>query len=1062
MISVAELIDELGYKGSPNFVTGDELARVPSYGHIFRRAQRSDKEGEKSCGLQGVYTLRQRPSTDPSLGEGSLTPVVYVCEAASEADADRIHRLVWNQDVVPFLIVCTPQNVRVYSGFGYREDEKAKKRPASQILREAIGAQEIASKLLPNFSAERIDDGTLWRDMGRFVTPDMRVDWRLLDRLKDLGHVLREDMGLPAQAAHALIGKYVYLRYLRDRDILSEKRLTEFQIDAQAVFSRKAQLSALRSLIEQLDDWLNGSVFDIPWGEGVKAEHVKQVAGAFFGDDPRSGQGSLFEDYDFSYIPIETLSVVYEQFLHAEGRGRDAGAYYTPIPLVNFILDEMEASLPFTKGMRALDPACGSGAFLVQCYRRLIEKELLKRKGAKFRPVELRELLQEHIFGIDRDEDACQVTELSLILTLLDYVDPPDLSKTNFKLPKLRGSNIFGGPDNDFFSTGSEFHQKLGETNFGWLVGNPPWTEINEENPRAEDTPARDWMKANAKEYPTGGNQVAELFVWKATEHIGDKAIVGLLVPAMTLFKDESTAFRQAFFARAKVSAVVNFANLGYVLFAGRSEVPAAALFYQNRADNSRAIDEAERILTFAPLVANQQPNRPTQFNRKLDTWTITINGSELREVAIADAIRGDALTWKLAMWGSYRDRRLLESIGARFGKETLDAIASGKPLAVHEGFQPRERGNHVQELLGKKRIKKNAMHGLRDLFAFPESVFEEFPAELAYARPGRERLPIVVSRPPHIVCDAARRFAVYSDEFVVIRPRQPAIAGPDDEADFLRVLSLYLSSDFAKYHQFLVSSQWGISFNRASLGNLKALPVPLVNLTKAEFTDWGDLHTRLAAASLSEPAKSAQSRSTPSSSKQSTLPGMAEAPSKLRELLHELNDRVYKVLGLSKSEQILVEDFVQFKRFAIKGKVSEEIAGTPEREELVRYAELLQAELDGFFEDNPRLRHRVEIHYDKTSRTGMVDVELLKNSRSALRIKVSLVDDATSADFQRAQQLARQRRGQWLYFHRNLRIYEGTRVLLLKPLERLHWLRSQALLDADTIIAETLGGGGQ
>ena len=105
MISVAELIDELGYKGSPNFVTGDELGRVPSYGHIFRRAQQPRREGEKSCGLHGVYTLRQRPSDDLSLGEGSLTPVVYVCEAASEAEADQIHRLVWNQDVVPFLIV---------------------------------------------------------------------------------------------------------------------------------------------------------------------------------------------------------------------------------------------------------------------------------------------------------------------------------------------------------------------------------------------------------------------------------------------------------------------------------------------------------------------------------------------------------------------------------------------------------------------------------------------------------------------------------------------------------------------------------------------------------------------------------------------------------------------------------------------------------------------------------------------------------------------------------------------------------------------------------------------
>ena len=693
----------------------------------------------------------------------------------------------------------------------------------------------------------------------------MRVDWRLLDRLKELGHVLRKDMKLPTKAAHALIGKYVYLRYLRDRDILSEKRLSEFQIDAQAVFSRKAQLPALRSLVEQLDDWLNGSVFEIPWKEGVKAEHVKQVAATFFGDDPQSGQGSLFEDYDFSYIPIETLSVVYEQFLHAEGRGKDAGAYYTPIPLVNFILDEMEASLPFTKGMRALDPACGSGAFLVQCYRRLIEKELLKRKGERFRPVELRELLQGHIFGIDRDEDACQVTELSLILTLLDYVDPPDLSNTNFKLPKLRGSNIFGGPANDFFNTSSEFHQKMGETKFNWLVGNPPWIEINEEKPRPEDKPARDWRNANAKKYPTGGNQVAELFAWKVTEHIDAKASVGLLMPAMTLFKAESTAFRQAFFARVKVHAVVNFANLAYVLFAGRSEVPAAALFYQNRPDGSRASDEAERILTFAPLVVNQEPNRPSRFNRKVDTWTITINGSELREVGIAEAIRGDALTWKLAMWGSYRDRRLLESVARRFS--SLEEERAARQLTILQGLELRDRAEKdekvfVEELVDKDELITDALRGYGRIFRFPKSALRKVTANRAYVRLRSGLSPIDVCRPPHVIVQASRNFAVFSDKFIVVPPRQVGIAGCKGQENFLKVLSLYLSSDFAMYHQYLMAPQWGVSVSISNLNVLATLPVPLAKLDAAEFDDWLDLHARLVAASPSEPAKKARSRS--------------------------------------------------------------------------------------------------------------------------------------------------------------------------------------------------------
>ena len=660
-----------------------------------------------------------------------------------------------------------------------------------------------------------------------------------------------------------MIGKYVYLRYLRDRDILSDERFDLFQIDPRTVFTRKARLNKLRSLVDKLDDWLNGSVFDIPWESGVTEEHVQRVAAAFFGDDPRSGQGSLFEDYDFSYIPIETLSVVYEQFLHAEGKGRSAGAYYTPIPLVNFILDELDARMPLKKGMRVLDPSCGSGAFLVQCYRRMIEKELLKRKGQKFRPVEMRELLQGHIFGIDRDEDACQVTELSLALTLLDYVDPPDLTNTNFKLPKLRGSNIFGGPDEDFFNTSSTFHQKMGETKFDWVVGNPPWIEFNDEKPRPEDKPARNWKNANAEKCPTGGNQVAELFAWKVTEHVDAKGRIGLLLPAMTLFKDESLNFRQAFFGGVKVDAVVNFANMAYVLFAGRSEVPAAAFIYQRYSDAGNAIDQ-ERILTFAPLVANQEPNRPTRFNSKVDTWTITINGSELREVATADAIRGDALTWKLAMWGSYRDRRLLESVARRFpglAREQVD-----RELTILQGLELRDRDDKddkvpVAELIGKDELVTEALRGCGRIFRFPGATLQAVPANRAYVRVRGGLSPIEICRPPHVIVHASRNFAVFSDKFIVVPPRQVGIAGPKRQAEFLKVLSLYLSSDFALYQQFFNAPQWGVSMNRANRETLEGIPVPLMQLTDEEFALWLDLHNRLVAASPAKCHKKTRSK---------------------------------------------------------------------------------------------------------------------------------------------------------------------------------------------------------
>jgi len=54
-------------------------------------------------------------------------------------------------------------------------------------------------------------------------------------------------------------------------------------------------------------------------------------------------------------------------------RGREQGAYYTPVPVVNYMIDCLARKSPMRAGMRILDAACGSGVFLVQSYRRLIE-----------------------------------------------------------------------------------------------------------------------------------------------------------------------------------------------------------------------------------------------------------------------------------------------------------------------------------------------------------------------------------------------------------------------------------------------------------------------------------------------------------------------------------------------------------------------------------------------------------------------------------------------------------------------------------------------------------------
>ena len=735
-MQVTTLLNQLGYDDSPNFLRKGEgkMESAPSYGHLFRHAV-------EKCGLHGVYVLR--PSSETATEP--MVPVVYICEAASDEEADKIHRLVWNQDVVPFLIVQTLQTIRLYSGFRYRRRGEKSGTGTLQVPRDMNEVLQLAE----SFHADAIDEATIWRRWGKEVRPEGRVDWRLLDSLQRLDRELQK-ADLKQEVSHALIGKYVYLRYLKDRDILSRRKLEGWGISEEEVFGREATLAGVQRVIGRLNDWINGSVFPIRFHgkDAPKQEHLRMVAATFMGDQPL-GDGAWqlhldFQAYDFSYIPIETLSVVYQQFLHTsiseEGstRGKEAGAYYTPIPVVNFMLAEMEDRCPLSRGTRILDPACGSGAFLVQCYRRLIEREYPPTGNAPG-PIKLRELLQEHIFGVDRDPAACSVTELRLILTLLDYCNPPDLEDDKrVKLPSLREENIFYA---DFFGDDPKLHSLLSRRKFDWVIGNPPWKKLNSQKLKPKDKDVWKWMKKQKdQETPIGRNQVAQAFAWVAGECLTEHGEAGLLLPAMTLFEDHSRDFRSTFFRKFKVHTVANFANLAEVLFAGRSRVPAASFFYGRRTQPhlKTNVDE-EYITVYTPLVANQEPTRPVSENTRQETWSLLLNASEIRDVRLAKVANGDSLPWKLATWGSELDEKLLRRLVRQFPR--LRDLANRRILIVSEGLQLRrsqdgaEEVEPVPEVVGKLQLDVKELEQLRHFFAFPDRALKTSRARTCFCK---------------------------------------------------------------------------------------------------------------------------------------------------------------------------------------------------------------------------------------------------------------------------------------------------------------------------------------
>lgn len=1034
-MNIQDLLNCLKYSESSYYLTGSSLKAHPAYSHTFRLAQ-------EKCGLDGVYALQGHDANFP-LGQITL-PIVYVCRANSEAEATKLHKLVWNQNIVPFLLVETPKTFRLYPAFNY--DSQSGKNKDQSILQIAKTVNAVLTHL-SELKAGAINSGAIWSKWGKEVAQEKRVDTKLLKDLKSLSAWLQEH-NMPRNAAHALIGKYVYLHYLKDREILSDRKFSQWKVGENTVFGRHATLAGFHYVIKRLDNWLNGTLFPIP-EEGIGSpslDHIQMVAGTFAGDDPKTRQMHLdFKAYNFQYIPIETLSMVYQQFLHAEGKGRGQGAYYTPIHLVNFILDELDTKRPIRKGMKVCDPACGSGAFLVQCYRRLINHEIEQALEKHLSPFDLSDLLTDHIYGVDVDEDACGVTELSLTLTLLDYVDPPDLENpaySNFALPSLRDQNIFCCKEG-FFDPELDWQIAGPKEGYDWIVGNPPWKKLKPKKLEKGDKAALGWIEKNKNRFPVSSNQLAEAFAWKASQHLSEQGLIGLLLPAGTLFKTTAKKFRQEFFSTMNVWCVVNFANLRHLLFQGAKN-PAAAFFYSCLQKNG---DTVSRIITYAPFAVNQLARYEASRRKRGMLWTIIVNANEIREIPAVEVATGSSRPWKLAMWGSSRDRFLLNSLAKRF--PPLSEYKKKYGLEVHPGLELRtakvdEPVEYLKEVVGKNELDTKALSRYEGVFTLPEQALRRIDPDRAWVRKGRGKIPLQICYPPHIIVHAARKFAVFSNEFVVVPPRQLGIAGKASQGNLLKALALYLNSDFAVYQQFLTSTFWGIERDRPDKADLENLPIPLDDLSAKELSDWASLYDELAEASL----KSFLAHKEP-------LFDGFEKLSDISRLVKQLNDFVYTLLGINRAERWVIEDLLSVRKELNEGKLAREAINPANEDEINKYASILKAELDDFLDADVKDQHKVAVLY--TDELAIVKIEHPHSPPAGVATILEVKDQKDKAEFDKLKSKLLSNRGQWIYFNHNLRIFEGRTTYFVKPRQKLCWLKSQALLDADEFIAEKL-----
>ena len=828
---LSTLLKKLDYEQSPHY-RSHVGEFEPETAHLFRAA--------RDAGVSGIYVFQASPAISQKVIVDR--PAVYIAQARDLKHAQNIHRSLWNLCYAPYLIVLLPQQVRVYTGFKYSEKD-----PNKGFLDE-FPLNDLRL-LLAEFSSEAIDTGRIWQK-GKYknqLDEQERVDKRLLKNLRQLGKELK-NQELDAPVAHALIGKYVYIRYLWDREILTEAWLQEQQIEKASVFSQAATADGLSRLIAALEGRFNGKIFPIDFTQTDAPTdlHIQLTASVFLGDETvREHNNEVirqlhldFQAYNFAYIPIEILSEVYEQFIED---ARKKGAIYTPEILADYLLSEVSSVKPLTEEIKILDPACGSGVFLVLAYRRLIEAELAKSGKSKLSDEKLKALLS-NIYGVERELDACYVAEFSLILTLLNYVDPHELQKLEFHFPSLHNTAIFHCDFFDIEGTHDGQFWQRGLT-FDVIIGNPPWIELEDKN--GEEL-VWQWMQnaKNKAERPISRKRVAEAFSWLVTDLLRSNGIVGLILPATSLFNLLGHNYRERFFTRHCVFRITNFSNLRWTLFP-KNQFPAFTIVYRPWKNGE---EEKPPIIHYAPFSIDQVADP------RKSPWAITINEQEIQTIDPRDAEMGETLVWKLALWGTFQDKRTLESIDILLPSTLEDFCAQRNWPPISEGVQLRNRLESTEdlqdsdELKGEKKFQRETMTDALFRFSVPSNVLSDIPDEMCAIRKGRDR-GLSLTQAPHIVISPSwESFVTFSEVDFLIPPRVLGIAGPQADADRLRALSLYLKSSLVSYYLFFHVPEWGVFKNAKyiTLGELKKVPVP--DFHSEQVKELASLHQHLVA----------------------------------------------------------------------------------------------------------------------------------------------------------------------------------------------------------------------
>lgn len=772
-------------------------------------------------------------------GSGKSIPQVYIYQQDFEDGklAD-LHRALWSSSIVPLFYIITETEVKIFNCAKKLELDKNKRPivvPYDTLLVANIQA-EIEKK---KYSAKLFDNGLFWTEHQDLINKNNSPYKTLLDGLLDARKDLAKKYNNKnaSKAISKLLIMSILIRYLEEKKDESGKRLFDIERDFIKQFQNCNQYTdILRGgfaipFFELLAYKFNGKIFDLSPEDKKNLSEIdlKYIAAILDGNlESRSKQFVLWELYSFNHLPIELISGIYEAFLAKDGE-KSKDIVYTPPYLVNFMIDECmpidKAEIYFAnEQFKILDPACGSGIFLVAALKRMIQwKAILNYKQTgkiEYPDIEtIKRITKNNVFGVDTQEDATLISVFSLCIALCDKLSPMEVWH-ELRFDDLSEQNIQW---KNFF----QFYNEVEKEGFDLVIGNPPFNPPHGENNKSlAKKNFEDY--ASKPQFPIHDENIAIYFLDKGIELCKkETGQINLVLPAgALLYNNNALSYRSKFLEKYQLHKIYDFTHLSDVLFHGSAKVAVCTPIFANKTPDFQ--QKLQHIVVQRAKIAEER-------------FTFEIDHYDFHNVAYSEALENQYV-WKANLLGGGRLLRLIDylsnlrSLGEFLESKEKDGWVYGEGYIVGHGGDINSEGEHL--INGKKRryayadwiFKKKSI----ETNSFKENgEFNVFVEENAYFEGHRRDIKKIFNSPHILIKEnlgTERIPMFFSEEYLCFKDNIVGINAPDEQANELKKLFEDLSNNthLNKLFALITSGKAGISMATILLKqDIMNLPYP-------------------------------------------------------------------------------------------------------------------------------------------------------------------------------------------------------------------------------------------